>query len=267
MTTVVVTETSGTPQAGPSSSTATTGTPASRSSLTKSFDAMSKTLSSPVGLALVPVGGGTVQTFGDLTPQVAWSTSKVPLALAAERKSGPSDAEANAIQNSDNAAAETLWASLGTPEQAAAAVTKVLREGGDKNTTVLSQRLRPEFSIFGQTVWALADAATFSANLPCLPDSKHVVELMGNVAGNQQWGLKAIESRQAAVKGGWGPSVSGGYIVRQIGILTLRDGRQVGVAMQAPTTAGSMEPGTAALSTVGRWLGRHLAALPGGRCA
>lgn len=266
--TVVVTETAGSPVAssdpvGPASRTEAATTDAA---LTASFDAMAKTLAAPVGLALVPVGGGAAMTFGDQSPQIAWSTIKVPLAVAAQRKNGPSDAETAAIVASDNAAAESLWASLGSPAEAAAAVTRVLREGGDEHTTVPSRRLRPEFTVFGQTTWRLADAAVFSAHLPCLPDTGRIVSLMRNVAGNQQWGLESVPGRQTAVKGGWGPSVSGGYLVRQIGLLTLRDGRQVGVAMSTQTSAGSMEPGTQVLDGVAQWLSKHLGALPGGRC-
>ncbi|EGD56370.1 hypothetical protein [Gordonia neofelifaecis] len=261
--TVVVTETAGAESTPPSSAA---DPHAADEKLTASFNAMSRTLSSPVGLALVPVGGGAVMTFGDQSPQVAWSTIKVPLAVAAERAQGPTTEETAAIVNSDNAAAETLWESLGSPTAAAAAVTDVLRDGGDERTTVPSEKLRPEFSVFGQTTWRLSDAATFSGNLPCMKGTAHVVSLMHDVAGNQQWGVESIEGRETAVKGGWGPSVSGGYLVRQIGILTLRDGRRVGVAMSTQTSAGSMEPGTAALNSVAQWMSRNLASLPGGRC-
>lgn len=264
--TVVVTETAGATTASPTTAASSAPSKTADAKLAASFAALEKQLSAPVGLALVPVGGGDVVTFGDQTVGVAWSTSKVPLAVAAERKNGATDAETRAIVNSDNAAAETLWESLGTPDQAAAAMTAVLREGGDEHTTVPATRLRPEFSIFGQTRWALTDAATFAGNLPCLRGTKHVLSLMENVAGNQQWGLKAIGNRTSAVKGGWGPTEGGGYLVRQLGVLTMRDGRQVGVAMSTQTTAGSMEPGTAVLSAVGQWMSKHLAALPAGRC-
>ncbi|MGO3325817.1 hypothetical protein [Gordonia sp. (in: high G+C Gram-positive bacteria)] len=232
--------------------------------LTASFDAL--TVAQPVGLAVAPVGGGEVSTFGDQTPQVAWSTIKVPLAVAAERANGPSQAESSAIINSDNSAAETLWASLGSNDEAAAAVTAVLRESGDEKTTVPSQKLRAEYSIFGQTTWPLENAVTFAANLPCLPGSGHVVALMGEVAGNQQWGVEVIPARTTAVKGGWGPSTSGGYVVRQLGLVTLRNGTRAAVAMSTYSPGASMDSGINALNTVGSWVGRHLASLPSGRC-
>lgn len=184
--TVVVTETAAA-STSPVTSTAaasTTGGPASTSAkLTASFDTMAASLSAPVGLALIPVGGGAAMTFGDQTPRVARSTIKVPLAIAAERENGPSPAATDAIVMSDNAAAETLWSSLGTPMEASAAVTRVLRDGGDETSTVPSAKSRPEFSIFGQTMWALTDAATFSAHLPCMGGTGNVLTLMeGSVA-------------------------------------------------------------------------------------
>ncbi|MBB4135427.1 hypothetical protein BKA16_001979 [Gordonia humi] len=233
--------------------------------LTASFDDLA--LAQPVGLAVEAVGGGNSMVFGDQTPRVAWSTIKVPIALAAERRNGASDSESAAIIDSDNAAAEALWASLGSPDQAAAAVTEVLREGGDETTTVPSQKLRPEYTVFGQTSWPLADAATFTAHLPCLPGSEHVVSLMGQVAGNQQWGLEVIPARATAVKGGWGPNADGGYVVRQIGLVTLKNGRRAAVAMSTYAPGASMDSGIAALNQVGGWVGRHLASLPAGRCA
>lgn len=254
--TEVVTATSSSPSV-PSSSPGTSG-------LAASFDAL--TVAQPVGLAVAPVGGGEVTTFGDQTPQVAWSTIKVPLALAAERANGSSRAESSAIIDSDNSAAESLWTSLGSNDEAAAAVTAVLREGGDTTTTVPSRKLRPEYSIFGQTTWPLESAATFAADLPCLPDSDHVVSLMGDVSGNQQWGVDVIPARTTAVKGGWGPSASGGYVVRQLGLVTARSGARVAVAMSTYSPGASMDSGIAALNTVGSWVGRHLASLPSGRC-
>lgn len=248
-----------------------TPTPTSASdpgpALAASFAELTARLGQPVGVSIMPVGGGEVVNLGEQTPQVAWSTIKVPLALAAQRKNGPSEAARAAIVDSDNASAEALWASLGTPDEASAAVTAVLREGGDGRSTVPSQRLRPEFTIFGQTSWALPDAAAFTAHLPCLPGAQDIVALMGQVSGNQQWGIELIPGRTTAVKGGWGPSVGGGYVVRQIALLTRRDGKQVAFALSTYAPGGTLGSGIAALNQVSQWVGRNLAALPGGRCA
>ena len=126
--------------------------------LARGFGAVAAQVGVPVGVALAPVGRGDSRPImlGDNTPQVAWSTIKVPLAVAAERQNGPSTAESNAIINSDNASAEALWSSLGSDAVAARKVTAVLREGGDTQSTVPAQRLRAGFTVFGQTVWTLS---------------------------------------------------------------------------------------------------------------
>lgn len=240
---------------------------ATYASTTADFRRTAAAIGAPVGVAIGPVGGVAVPalTLGDQTTRVAWSTIKVPLAVAAERAGGPSAAEMAAIVNSDNAAAEQLWSSLGTATEAAAAVTAVLREGADRRTVVPSEHLRAGFTIFGQTEWALPDAATFTANLPCLPGSAHVVSLMGQVAGNQQWGVEVMRTpTSTGVKGGWGPGDAGGYLVRQIGLIRYRDGQATAVAMSA--VGGSMNDGIASLNTLAGWLDRHITQLPRGRC-
>lgn len=223
-----------------------------------------------VGAAVTAVGADASGTekplvFGDRTPLVAWSTIKVPLAVAAERQNGASGAETAAIVNSDNASAESLWSSLGPVSEASAKVTAVLREAGDTATLVPVQRLRPGFTVFGQTRWSSAAAAGFAAHLPCLPGTDHVLSLMGQVGGNQQWGAQTMRHpRSTAVKGGWGPGEDGDYLVRQVGVITLPTGKQTAVAMTA--LGGSMAAGTAALNAVGRWLDANIGALPGGSC-
>lgn len=235
--------------------------------LSASFQRLATGTGLRVGLAAAPVGpnGSAMLTLGDQQPGVAWSTIKVPLAVAAERENGRSAAESNAIINSDNDSAEELWASLGSGTQASAKVTAVLREGGNPNTVVPSEQLRSGFTVFGQTVWTLPAAATFTGHLPCMRGTAHVVSLMGQVAGNQQWGVEIMRApTKTAVKGGWGPGADGGYLVRQIGLITYRDGQQSAVAMSA--VGGSMAAGTSALNAVGNWLNQNIAALPRGRC-
>ena len=106
-------------------------------SLAKALTAVLSQQPGSVGVAIGPVGGDLpAQAFGDLDTDVAWSTIKVPLALAAQRAGGRMALSAitEAIVNSDNAAAEQLWSMLGTPAQAAAAVQRVLAESGDTKT-------------------------------------------------------------------------------------------------------------------------------------
>lgn len=265
VTPVTVTVTGSTSDSSPSrpaSSSAVASEP-----LARGFREVAAQVGMPLGVAIVPVGsrGGDPIILGDNTPRVAWSTIKVPLAVAAERENGPSSAESTAIINSDNGSAESLWSSLGSDAVAARKVTAVLREGGDDRSTVPAQRMRAGYTVFGQTVWSLPAAATFTAHLPCMPGAAHVVSLMGQVAGNQQWGVEVMSKPAAtAVKGGWGPGTDGSYLVRQIGLLTFSDGRQTAVAMSA--SAGSMSAGIAGLNAVGTWLDRNVARLPRGRC-
>ena len=40
---------------------------------------------------------------------------------------------------------------------------------------------------------------------------------MGQVTGDQRWGLGALPD--AKIKGGWGPAPSGRYLVRQIAVV------------------------------------------------
>ncbi|MBD0020516.1 MULTISPECIES: serine hydrolase [Gordonia] len=248
------------------SSKARTPNATSRARLVSALDAAIERAGQPVGVAIVPVGrSARAITAGDQTPMVAWSTIKVPVAVASERANGQSASQTPAIVESDNAAAEHLWSSLGSDTDAAAAVTEVLRDGGDTTTTVPSAHLRSGFTIFGQTTWPLRDAAAFTAHLPCMAGTEHVLSLMGQVAGNQQWGVEAMASPvSTAVKGGWGPGPASGYVVRQIGLITHADGTMTAVAMG--TSGPSLDSGIGALNTVAQHLDESIRMLPRGRC-
>ncbi|WP_083534061.1 hypothetical protein [Gordonia desulfuricans] len=224
-----------------------------------------------VGVVLVPVGGSATIALGSQTPaRVAWSTIKVPLAIAAQRNAADDDAEIgelveSAIINSDNSAALRLRKSLGSPTEARKKVTAVLRDGGDDTTEVVTITQPDE--TFGLTVWPLTGSAQFTAGLPCLADSAQVVRYMGQVAGVQQWGVEVMRGpKSTAVKGGWGPSDDGGEEVRQIGLITHADGQRTAVAMSSYVTGQTMGEGTATLDRVARWLNQNLALLPRGRC-
>ncbi len=242
--------------------------------LTKSFaslqKSMRKSLPGKVGLAVVPVGSDRAVTMGDLKSGRAWSTLKVPVSLAAQRMHGYRVAamEDKAIIFSDNDAAGELWGSLGGGPASVAAVTNILREGHDTRTRVSSEADSPP-SYPGYTPWALSDQARFGAHLPCMSGAEDIIRLMSHVAANQQWGIATMRSRGAvtAVKGGWGPvtSDSGGYIVRQLGIVTTNRG-QLAVSMAAVPRSGAFGDGTKMLDKVGGWLERNLAGLPLGRC-
>ena len=107
-------------------------------------------------------------------------------------------------------------------------VQAVIRDAGDDDTVVQYRRVRPPYTAFGQTRWALDDQARFSAGLRCRPSSKPVRKLMGHITASQRWGLGKVHG--AKFKGGWGP-VGKGYLVRQMGTIRLADGRTYGVAI------------------------------------
>ena len=248
------------------SRTRTPGVPTHRTSLVAALDSAIGRAGQPVGIAIVPVGrSGRAISVGDRTPLVAWSSIKVPLAVASQRANGQSAPQVPAIVESDNSAAEQLWGSLGSDSDAAAAVTEVLRDGGDTTTTVPSRHLRDGFTIFGQTTWPLPNAAAFTAHLPCMAGTEHVLSLMRQVAGNQQWGVEAMTSPwSTAVKGGWGPGATSGYVVRQIGLIIHADGSMTAVAMA--TSGPSLDSGISALNVVAQQLDKSIRKLPRGRC-
>lgn len=168
-----------------------------------------------------------------------------------------------AISASDNDAAQTLWAALRSPGQAGSATERILAKGGD-GTAVNTAVTRPEFSSFGQTVWALADQVEFAAHLPCLPGTEPVTTAMGAVAPGQDYGLGTV--RGARHKGGWGPDETGAYLVRQVGVLTGKKGGHTAVAVAARPASGTYADGQIMLTRPAEGLGPLLADLPTTRC-
>ena len=230
------------------------------------FAQLENQLQAELGVAVSAVGTGALPSMlGNWPKGPAWSTIKVPLAIAALREQDSSqviDEMRRAIIESDNAAAESIWQSLGDPVTAAHQVEKVLRQAGDF-TTVESQKVRPEFTAFGQTIWPLAEQARYLAFAACDETSEPILDLMGEVEEDQRWGLGTIAETQ--FKGGWGPSPSGSYLVRQMGILSTPTGKTA-VAIAAQPESGSFADGTRDLTEVADWLSAHLGALPAGQC-
>lgn len=224
-------------------------------------------LPAKVGVAFSAVGKGqNVIELGEWKQGPAWSTSKVPLVIAAYRIHQPpqmTETMRAVITESDNAAAESIWESLGEPASAAEQVQRILGENGDSDTIVESRKIRPEFTAFGQTVWSLANQVRFIANAFCDIQNKQVFELMGQIAADQSWGIGGISD--TLFKGGWGPSTSGKYLVRQFGVLTTPAGK-VSVAIAAEPESGQFADGTQQLAELAKWLSDHLGALPAGEC-
>ncbi|MFI5718165.1 hypothetical protein [Nocardia sp. NPDC051750] len=234
--------------------------------LAADFVDLEKAEKGALGLAIMPVGGDRLVGLGEWSTGPAWSTMKVPLVVAAERKNpgGQSYATSAAITASDNSAADSLWSGLGSPREAALSVQAVLREGGDATTVVQEKRTRSEYSAFGQSEWSLADQVRFASKLPCLPGSDRAVELMGSVTANQQWGLgSAFDS--AEFKGGWGPNPDGAYLVRQFGLVPVAGG-SIAVALAAQPDSGTFSDGMDLLDKMAGLISRHLGEFTGGSC-
>jgi hypothetical protein len=211
----------------------------------KSFNELSQTLPGKVGVAIASAGTDVV-SLGEWSDGVAWSTIKVPLAVAALRAGvAHSDQLVAAITRSDNAAAEIIWSQLG--DSAAPLVQSVLREAGDPVSVVESRRLRAEYTPFGQTLWSLADQARFAAGLSRVSGASRIIDLMGALSVDHRWGLAA---KGFAAKGGWGPGLTDEYLVRQLAIVS----GTVGVAVAVEVREGGYEAGVDAINSVADWV-------------
>jgi hypothetical protein len=243
---------------------------AARDGLAADLTRLQTGLRAKVGLVVRPVDAGPeaqivmgTSTFDD---QPAWSTIKVPLVMAAMRESGvasPTPPMIAAITESDNASAESIWESLGDPVTAAAAVEAVLREAGD-STVVESRKVRPEYSASGQTGWSLTSQAAFLSAAACNPRNRSVLDLMGEVTPEQRWGVGSFPG--AKIKGGWGPSPSEQYLVRQIAILPVGQRGSAVIAMAAQPESGTFADGIRILTQIGDWLRTHLDHVAASRC-
>lgn len=230
---------------------------------TASFARLAAGLGGQEGLAISRLGRDPqVQQLGTLRRAVAWSTSKVPIAMAviaagAEQRE-LSDLRA-AITASDNAAATRLWASLGSPATAAQAADAQLRAAGDERTVIQSRTVRPPFTPFGQTDWSLADQVRFTAGMACVAAGAEVLGLMNQVVPSERWGLGAA-GVSAQFKGGWGPGsrpgASGGYLDRQMGVLTIH-GKPLAVTVAALPADGSHDSGVRNLTAIAQWVVAH----------
>lgn len=213
--------------------------------LAQRFDELSNGLAATVGVAIASVAGAPM-SLGSWSTGVAWSTIKVPLAVAALRADAARPGQLEAlITRSDNAAAEELWSQLGGA--AAQLVQSVMREAGDTASVVESRRVRAQYTPFGQTRWSLADQARFAAGLSRVPGSSRVIDLMETLTVDHRWGLAA---KGFAAKGGWGPGRTDGYLVRQFAIVS----GNVGVALAAHVSNGGYEAGVQVINSLSDWV-------------
>lgn len=228
--------------------------PAPRVDLRQSFAAVTEQIPGEVSVSVM--SGSDLHTFGGAVAGPAWSTIKVPLAIAALRAAPVEAADyiPAAISRSDNAAAESLWSLLGSPADAARAVETVLHDAGDTITSVQSERTRAGFTAFGQTDWATPAQASFAWHLPCVGGSGEAIAEMKQIAPQQQWGFAGDDG--AAAKGGWGPAPDGNYLVRQLALLRDEAGT-LGVAMAVAPDDGTFQSGVTALDELADWVDAH----------
>lgn len=232
------------------------------------FARLSHDLGGTYALAWVDDDG--LHVLGVPADETAWSTIKVPLAIAALEQQAESTASLveRAITASDNGAALTLWGRLGGPEEAARVVDEVLTAYGSAGTRTESREVRPSFSAFGQTVWSVADQARFASELSCVPEGSAAGEAraaMGRVIPDHRWGIGRLD--EAHVKGGWGPGQDGAYVVRQLGD-ALVDGDRYALAGSARARSGSYAQGVADLTRIVEWWAETIAPEATGRaCA
>src|SRR3954454_19719989 len=82
------------------------------SDIEAAFDRLAGATPATIGIAIVDETG--LLSFGKWTSGVAWSTIKVPLAIAALRADTETESlVVKAIVDSDNQASEALWSKLG----------------------------------------------------------------------------------------------------------------------------------------------------------
>jgi beta-lactamase class A len=230
----------------------------------ESFQRLATSLGGISGVAASGLGKGRkVESVGAFQRAIAWSTAKVPVAMAviaAGNATAQRDNLRGAITASDNAAAMRLWSSLGGGQRAASAADEQLRHAGDAQTRIESRPLRgPAYTPFGQTSWALSDQTRFTAGMACTTAGEHVLGLMNQVVAGQRWGLGSA-GVSAQLKGGWGPGSepgsAGAYLDRQMGVLKIH-GRPIAVAIATVPADGSHETGTHNLTQIARWLVSH----------
>ena len=157
--------------------------------LEASFEQLSAAAPANVGIAIAR--RDRTFSLGRWTTGVAWSTIKVPLAIAALR--------------ADSARAGTTWSSKPSPNpitrhrnsygpslatrRTPRGRSSCHRGSGDAATVVELRRLRRGFTAFGQTQWTLERQAHFAAQLSLIPCATPVIDLMRHLTIGHQWGL------------------------------------------------------------------------------
>jgi len=250
----------------------------STADLSGPFSQLEAEIPGRIGLSVAPLGGSPEHIGGSLTSGHAWSSFKVPLIATLMREqqgsltSGQKGFAAAAITTSDNEAAAALFNDLesvagGGLAGASQAIERTLADAGGPALVTTAPPPPGAVSTWGQTDWSLDASTAFYAALACgalLPSaqSEEILGLMAQITPEQQWGLGSgtfTSDIQVAFKGGWGPgAVSGGYLVRQTGVLRASDGSGLVVTIAAEDESGTFEAGVADLNEIAAWVSQNV---------
>ena len=216
----------------------------------RSFSGLS--LSGPAAVSVTGRGrtDATISVGGGVPSYDAWSTIKIPLAMAALRRSTSSTTKGRverALRNSDNTAAAQLWSELGGGSTAARRVDAVLRDHGDTGTRTQS-RATPGRSAYGRTQWYTKAQSRFMSRIACTREGGFIRHQLARTTAGP-WGLMAFD--QPLNKNGYGP-VNGRNLVRQTAIIIGSDGRRWGVSIEVLAT--SQAAGQRDLTRITSWL-------------
>lgn len=191
-----------------------------------------------VGVAIVPVHRPSTPSSepwvrGSLLTAPAWHTINVPLGVAAADSAADFDDVADLVDDAiaKDGDGRELWQGLGTPEQAASAVTMQLRQAGDDTTVVNGD--------YHATPWSLENQARYISTAVCLPsDRQDAIVRMSRITPEQRWGLGELPT--TVFKGAVGAD-DHGFIARQMGTIKLLDGSYLGVSIAAQAASGTRD--------------------------
>lgn len=177
-----------------------------------------------IGIAVFDAQG--VVSTGAQRKPLAWSTIKVPIALAAERVGKPDQYLIDkGLKESDNATPWVLWTQIraangGSERKTRLAVSRVTAKSDARPYFPRTPEGYP--TPYGYARWGIEEQARFAATLPCTHKGERVYKAMGDVVDWQSYGLGRIDGMH--FKGGWGRHEDGTYTQRQMGVLNVGDG-------------------------------------------
>ena len=202
-------------------------------------------------VAVTPLGGGRTFTVGDHRRDYAWSTIKVPIVVAADaRRTGSAADKSAALRYSNNDAARRVYASLGPSRRSI--LNRHLRAHGDASTR--TSAVAP-----GLTSWHVSDQARYASRIACGSKARSARAHMKQARPSYPFGLLQTRLRSRTIqKIGYG-----GSEVRQLAIVTLRDGRRYGVSILGD---GGFGPARDKVDRIARWVAPRLERLPARRC-